>query len=53
MEGAVQAGLAKWIDGRGHQPPTWDMILEAMEEADFEEQHIEGLKADLGFTEGM
>ena len=47
-EAAVQAGLTKWIEGRGQQPPTWKVLLEAMEYAQIAQQHIQDLKADLG-----
>ena len=47
-EAAVQAGLTKWIDGKGRQPPTWKVLLSAMEYAQIAQQHIQDLKAELG-----
>ena len=47
-EAAVQAGLTKWIKGKGLQPPTWEVLLGAMEYAQIAQQHIQDLKADLG-----
>ena len=47
-EAAVQAGLTKWIEGKGCQPPTWEVLLGAMEYAQIAQQHIQDLKADLG-----
>ena len=29
-EEAVQAGLTKWKQGEGRQPPSWNVLLEAM-----------------------
>lgn len=48
VESAVQAGLTKWIEGTGYQPPTWQVLLDAMEYAQIAQQHIQDLKADLG-----
>ena len=48
VESAVQAGLTKWIEGTGLQPPTWKVLLDAMEYAQIAQQHIQDLKADLG-----
>ena len=47
-EAAVQAGLTKWIGGKGCQPPTWKALLDAMDYAGIAQQHIQALKADLG-----
>ena len=47
-EAAVQAGLTKWIEGKGRQPPTWKVLLDAMKYAQIGQQHIQDLKADLG-----
>ena len=30
-EEAVQAGLTQWSGGQGRQPPTWEVLIEAME----------------------
>ena len=46
-EGAVQAGLIRWKDGQG-RPPTWEVLIEAMEYANVAQQHIVGLKKELG-----
>ena len=47
-EGAVQAGLVKWSGGQGHQPPTWQVLLEAMTFAQIAQEHVQGLKEKLG-----
>ena len=44
----IQAGLNAWSGGRGRQPPTWDVLLRAMEYAEVPQQHIQDLKTDLG-----
>ena len=44
----IQAGLNAWSGGRGRQPPTWDVLLRAMEYAVVAQRHIQGLKTDLG-----
>ena len=46
-EEAVQAGLIKWKDGQG-LPPTWEVLIEAMDYAKVAQQHIVGLKKKLG-----
>ena len=51
-EEAVQAGLTKWAQGKGHQPPTWGVLLEAMENAEIPQQDINDLKASLGLHAG-
>ena len=48
VEAAVQAGLIKWAEGQGHQPPTWGVLVEAMEYAEIDLKHIQDLKASLG-----
>ena len=48
VEAAVQAGLTKWAGGKGHQPPTWGVLVEAMEYAEIDSKHIQDLKASLG-----
>ena len=45
---SVQAGLKAWSGGQGRQPPTWDVLLRAMEYAEVPQRHIQGLKTDLG-----
>ena len=46
-EEAVQDGLIRWKDGQGTQPPTWCVLLDAMEYAHIAQQHIEDLKENL------
>ena len=46
-EEAVQSGLTKWVEGKGHQPPTWECLLQAMEYAQISQQSIEDLKEKL------
>ena len=47
-EEAVQAGLIKWKDDLIQDfPPTWKVLIEAMEYAGVAQQHIAGLKAKL------
>ena len=46
-EDAVQAGLIKWSDGKGTQPPTWSVLIAAMEYAGIGQQHIHDLKVEL------
>ena len=46
-EEAVQAGLIKWKDGQG-LPPTWEVLIEAMDYAEIAQQHIDDLKKKLG-----
>ena len=47
-EEAVQAGLIKWKDG-GHKvfPPTWGVLVGAMEYAGVDQQYIASLKTNL------
>ena len=49
-EGAVQAGIIKWIGGMGHQPPTWETLLKAMDVANFAQQDVQILEKDLGLS---
>ena len=46
-EEAVQEGLVKWRDGRSRKPPTWQVLLAAMEYAEIADQHVQGLKEKL------
>ena len=49
-EEIVQAGLVKWKEGQGllqKQPPTWKVLLSAMEYAGIAQQHIMELKEKL------
>ena len=48
VEEAVQSGLTEWSGGQGHQPPTWKVLLDAMEYAQISQNHIEDLKIALG-----
>ena len=52
-EEAVQQGLTYWIEDEGIQPPTWKVLLEAMDYAAISIHHIQNLRTDLGVTEGM
>ena len=47
-EAAVQDGLTKWNDGEGRKPATWEVLLKAMEYAKIAQQHVKGLKKELG-----
>ena len=48
-EEIVQAGLVKWRDGQGNkQPPTWEVLISAMEYAGVAQQHVKELKEKLG-----
>ena len=49
-EEAVQLGLTKWTGGQGRQPPTWTMLLEAMEYAQIAQQDVDGLENKLGLS---
>ena len=49
-EGAVQEGLTKWCGGEGFQPPTWGVLVESIEYANFAQEDIEGLKAALDLS---
>ena len=46
-EEAVQEGLTKWCGGAGFQPPTWGVLVEAIEYANIAQQDIEALKRAL------
>ena len=46
-EGAVQAGLTRWSGGQGRQPPTWQVLISAMDYANIAQQRIEDLKKEL------
>lgn len=43
---AVQKGLEKWRNGRD-SPPTWAVLLNAMDKAGVAMKHINGLKEEL------
>ena len=47
-EEPVQEGLIKWRGGKGFQPPTWGVLIEAIQYAQIEELAIDGLKKELG-----
>ena len=47
-EKIVQEGLIKWCGGRGTQPPTWNVLITAMEYAEIAQQDIGELKQKLG-----
>ena len=49
-EAIVQAGLVKWKDSQGllhKQPPTWRVLLSAMEYAGIAQHHVKELKEKL------
>ena len=46
-EEAVQDGLMKWKEGQGIQPPTWAVLVEAMDYARIDQDSIQGLKEKL------
>ncbi len=46
-EEAVQEGLTKWCGGAGFQPPTWGVLVEAIEYAELAQQDIEALRRAL------
>ena len=51
-EEIVQAGLVRWRNGQGSphkQPPTWEVLISAMEYAGIAQQHIKELKGNLHF----
>ena len=50
-EEAVQAGLIKWTEGQGQQPPTWAVLVKAMKFAQIAQQHVQSLKEELGLIE--
>ena len=47
-EEIVQEGLTKWCGGKGTQPPTWSVLIAAMDYADIAQQDIGELKQKLG-----
>ena len=52
-EEAVQSGLVKWSGGQGkkrNKPPTWSVLLKAMEEAGLHEKYTKSLKSCLGLS---
>ena len=48
-EEAVQDGLIRWCGGKGRQPPTRGVLVEAMQYAQIDQQAAQGLKNELGF----
>ncbi len=46
-EDAVQEGLIKWCGGKGTQPPTWNVLVAAMDYAEISQQDIAALKSTL------
>ena len=48
VEEAVQEGLIKWSGGEGTQPPTWIVLLDAMEYAKIPQPYIDDLEEILG-----
>ena len=49
-EEAVQSGLTKWIEGKGLQPPTWQVLVDAMTYAGIAQQQNQDLNTDLGLN---
>ena len=50
-EEIVQAGLVKWRDGQGNkQPPTWEVLISAMEYAGVAQHHVKELKGKLALS---
>ena len=47
-EETVQEGLTRWTGGQGRQPPTWGVLIAAMQYADIAQQHIQSLREQLG-----
>ena len=47
-EEAVQDGLTRWCEGPDTQPPTWGVLIAAMEHAEIEQHSVRGLKERLG-----
>lgn len=46
-EETVQEGLTRWYGGKGIQPPTWSVLIGAMDYAGIAQQDIQGLKDEL------
>lgn len=46
-EEAIQACLIKWKNGRGFHPPTWEVLLDAMQYAEIAQHHMNNLNAQL------
>ena len=47
-EAIVQDGLTRWSGGKGTQPPTWNVLIAAMDYAEIAQQDIGELKQKLG-----
>ena len=47
-EEIVQDGLIRWLGGKGTQPPTWNVLIAAMDYAEIAQQDIAALKQKLG-----
>ena len=53
-EEAVQDGLIRWKEGQGKkQPPTWAVLVEAMDFAGIDQSNIRDLKRELGVLKGV
>ena len=46
-EGAVQEGLTRWSSGQSYKPPTWEVLLYAMDYAHIAQRHIDNLRKEL------
>ena len=49
-EEAVQSGLVKWSGGHATKPPTWSVLLKALEVAGIAKKYTENLKRSLGLS---
>ena len=47
-EETVQEGLTRWKGGQGSKPPSWGVLIGAMEYAQIAQQVVQGLKRELG-----
>ena len=47
-EEVVHVGLTKWVEGQGSQPPTWNVLIDAMKYANIAQQDIAALKKEIG-----
>ena len=48
VEETLQEGLIRWCGGQGTKPPTWEVLIAAMDYAQIEQQYVQGLKEKLG-----
>ena len=52
---ACRTMLTEWLEGRGHQPTTWETLIEALEEADLSElaSDLKDVFGKYGLREGV